>query len=201
VLVSVGYNKSELLAAGLDTGALRANGCSIEKLKDAGYALGDLISARYDAPALLSAGYSLAELKSAKFDASQLKSAGCTVLQLRTVGFTLKELKIAGYDSPQLAEGGYLLTELYAVGFDTASLRPALFPAWCIEHRGWFYRTLGDGWHPHNEGRNDQEGIYLPLPMGFEMVPEELGEGGSREVITRYPWSTSVIVLGNGVGW
>ena len=144
---------------------------------------------------------SLAELKSAKFDATQLRSAGCTVLQLRTVGFALKELKVAGYDPPQLAEGGYLLTELYGVGFDTASLRRALSQAWCIEYRGWFYRTLSDGWDPHSEGRNDQEGVYLPLPMGFEMVPEELGDGGSREVIARHPWCTSVMVLGNGVGW
>ncbi len=89
----------------------------------------------------------------------------------------------------------------YGVGFDTASLRPALSQAWCIEFRGWFYRTLSDGWDPHCEGRNDQEGIYLPLPFGFEMVPEEMGDGGSREVVARHPWSTSVIVLGNGVGW
>jgi hypothetical protein len=70
-----------------------------------------------------------------------------------------------------------------------------------LEYRGWFYRTLGDGWDPHSEGRKDQEGIFLPLPHGFQMVAEETGDGGSRDVVARHPWSTSVIVLGNGVGW
>ncbi len=53
------------------------------------------------------------------------------------------------------------------------------FGSWYVLHKGFAYRALADGWLPYEEGSRTQEKLYLPVPLGHEICPDD---NDSREV-------------------
>ncbi len=42
-----------------------------------------------------------------------------------------------------------------------------------VFHEGFAYRALADGWLPHEDGKNTQYNVFLPLPPGHEICPDD----------------------------
>ena len=63
-----------------------------------------------------------------------------------------------------------------------------------VEHKGWLYRALANGWNPADEGFNTQQGLYLQLPHDFIVAP---GDADCIHVAASHPWSTQWMFLGN----
>ncbi len=63
-----------------------------------------------------------------------------------------------------------------------------------VQHKGWLYRALADGWNPSDQATNSQQGAYLQLPSEFEVAP---GEADCIEVVASHAWSTQWMFLGN----
>jgi hypothetical protein len=63
-----------------------------------------------------------------------------------------------------------------------------------VEHKGWLYRALADGWNPSDKGFNTQQGVYLQLPQEFSVAP---GEADCIDVVASHPWSAQWMFLSN----
>jgi hypothetical protein len=63
-----------------------------------------------------------------------------------------------------------------------------------VEHKGWLYRALADGWNPADEGFNTQQGLYLQLPHDFTVAP---GDADCVDVAASHSWSCQWMFLGN----
>ncbi len=85
-----------------------------------------------------------------------------------------------------------------------------------VFRQGFAYRALADGWSPHEEGKNTQCNIFLPLPPGHDICPDDEGSrqvSVSRasqnltrfhcdvQVIANHPWQTKVMVVKSGSGY
>jgi hypothetical protein len=70
----------------------------------------------------------------------------------------------------------------------------------CVVFKGYLYRTLAEGWNPHQvrtstSDAKDQSKTYLPLPPGFHISPHE---PDCVEVIASHGWDTQALVLADG---
>jgi hypothetical protein len=68
----------------------------------------------------------------------------------------------------------------------------------CVEHKGFVYRALAEGWDPHQSqksGVKDQSETLLALPSGYHIAPNE---ANCIEVVASYGWDTHCMVLADG---
>lgn len=122
-------NLRKLRTQGVDSGKLKAMGCSISALKAAGFTAAELKAAGYSAKDLKDAGFTAAELKNAGFNANDLKDAGFSAKDLKNAGFSAAELKNAGFSAGELKNAGFSANELKDAGFSAKDLHNAGFSA------------------------------------------------------------------------
>ena len=68
----------------------------------------------------------------------------------------------------------------------------------CVEHKGFVYRALAEGWDPHQSqktGVKDQSKTLLALPSGYHIAPNE---ANCIEVVASHGWDTHCMVLADG---
>lgn len=123
----------KLKAAGCSVDVLREAGVSFEQLRIAGFDDADILkgqlpsdflkSVEYDASKLLRMGLALKDLVAAGLSALELRAAGFTVMELKQAGITsIQELRRAGFDLQKL-KAGFDIYELHDAGFSFADLQ------------------------------------------------------------------------------
>jgi hypothetical protein len=143
-LIDAGCDLNRIKSLGFNTSDVKAAGQSVQEMRDSGLVLSELKDAGFDAVVLLGVGYTASDLRWAGFTAAQMKDAGCSCLQLKDAGFSASELKAGSFDLASLIAAGHNASQLKSAAFTVNDVKAAGQSMREMLDSGWALSELKD---------------------------------------------------------